>query len=107
MSELGVFSLSLFQQKVSRIDRQQQRLLLEVPADLPPYTTDLAALERVITELLDNAYKYTSSGETITVSAHAETDQVYLNVSNSGIEISASERSRIFDRFYRPSSPDP
>lgn len=43
----------------------------------------------------------------MTVSADATTDQVYLNVSNSGIEISASERSRIFDRFYRLSSPDP
>lgn len=61
----------------------------------------------MITELLDNACKYTSSGETITVSTHATTDQVYLNVSNSGIEISASEQSRIFDRFYRLSSPDP
>ncbi|MCS6815221.1 MAG: PAS domain-containing protein, partial [Cyanobacteria bacterium] len=47
--------------------QQQQHLIIEIPDDLPPLTTDLATLERIITELLHNACKYTPSGETISI----------------------------------------
>lgn len=70
-------------------------------------------LERILTELLQNACKYTPVGETITVSATTtDVDETVLGqsstvpsflltVSNSGVEISDSDRVYIFDKFYR------
>lgn len=90
-----------------RTRRQQQQLLVEVPADLPPLTTDLNYLERAITELLQNACKYAAPQETIRVFAHAIADGLQIAVSNTGVEIAASERERIFDKFYRIPNSDP
>lgn len=52
-----------------RAQSQQQQLRLELEPHLPPLTTDLTSLERVLMELLNNACKYTPAEETITVSA--------------------------------------
>lgn len=92
---------------LERMRCQQQDLQLDIPADLPPFITDLAVLKRIVTELIDNACKYTPAGEAITVSARATAKQLHLNISSAGIELSADEQRRIFDRFYRASSPDP
>ena len=90
-----------------RTQQQQQQLSIHIPEDLPLFTTDLPYLERILTELLHNACKYTPSGETITVSAQATEATLELRVSNSGVEIAAAECDRIFDKFYRIPSNDP
>ncbi|MGP1385302.1 MAG: GAF domain-containing protein [Thainema sp.] len=90
-----------------RIQRQQQHLVFQIPADLPAITTDLPYLERILSELLNNACKYTPAGGIITISAQAMTDGLELRVSNSGTEIAPVERDRIFDKFYRIPNNDP
>jgi len=90
-----------------RVRSQQQRFQVNIPAELPPLTTDLTALERILTELLNNACKYTPSRETISVSVHATAEMLQLCVSNSGVEIAASELSQIFNTFYRIPNNDP
>jgi signal transduction histidine kinase len=98
--------------------QQQQQLLLDIPTGLPPLTTDFSYLGRILTELLENACKYTLSGETIRVSTTAtlavsakqhagNLPYLLLEVSNSGVEIPAAETEKIFDRFYRIPSHDP
>lgn len=90
-----------------RASNQQQCLQLSISDELPTVTTDLHSLERILTELLQNACKYTPVGETITIAAHPAVDDVELCVSNSGVEIAASELSRIFEKFYRIPNSDP
>jgi signal transduction histidine kinase len=51
-----------------RIEQQQQTLIVDIDPSLTDITTDLAYLERAITELVHNACKYTPSGQQITVS---------------------------------------
>ncbi len=92
---------------IERTQQQQQHLVLQIPDDLPDCTTDLPYLERIVTELLHNACKYTPAGETITVSAQATTETWELCVSNTGVEIPATEYERIFDKFYRIPNNDP
>ena len=65
-------------------------------------------LEKVITNLLSNAIKYTPQGGTIQLSVSAEglsdrypEGSICLQVTDTGIGISADDRHRIFDRFYR------
>jgi signal transduction histidine kinase/CHASE2 domain-containing sensor protein len=50
-----------------RTENQQQTLRVELSTPLPPLVSDRASLERVVVELLNNACKYTPSGETIQV----------------------------------------
>lgn len=88
-----------------RIQSRQQYLQINLPADLPPIVTDQSCLTRILTELLNNACKYTPPNERITITAQA-IDQapvkiIQIAVSNTGTEISAEELPRIFDRFYR------
>ena len=90
-----------------RIHQQQQQLKIDIPDSLPALTTDVTFLERVFIELLNNACKYTPSGERITVTAKAFKDKLQISVSNSGIEIPQVEKERIFEKFYRIPSNDP
>ncbi len=92
---------------LERTQKQQQQLIIKLPEKLPPLTTDRAYLERILTELLQNACKYTPAGETITLSAHATATALEICVTNSGVTIPAIECDRIFDKFYRIPNNDP
>ncbi|WP_193883813.1 GAF domain-containing protein [Oculatella sp. LEGE 06141] len=92
---------------MERMHQQQQHLQIELPSDLPLLTTDRADLDRITTELLNNACKYTPANETITVSARIQGDRFQLQFSNSGVEVPPAEQSRIFDKFYRIPNRDP
>lgn len=90
-----------------RTRSQQQSLEVNISNDLPKLITDESKLERLLTELLHNACKYTPASERILVTAKTKSDRLLLQVSNSGIEIPAAELSRIFDKFYRIPNNDP
>jgi len=85
----------------------QQILEVDIDPELPPLTSDPFSLKRVLTELLNNACKYTPAKGKITVAVRSEDEKIQLSVTNSGIEIPASELPRIFDKFYRIPSNDP
>jgi two-component system CheB/CheR fusion protein len=96
----------------SRIQEHEQKLVLQLPPDLPPLISDLHLVKRILRELLHNACKYTPQGETIRLEfvALAPTKgdpSLQITVCNSGIEIPASELPHIFDKFYRIPSHDP
>lgn len=67
--DLGEWLPQLIQPFEERLQQQQQRLELHLSADVPPITTHIPSLERIITELLNNACKYTPAGETIAVTS--------------------------------------
>lgn len=90
-----------------RVRSQHQSLQVDIPAQLPFLTTNLAYLEQILIELLHNACKYTPSHETIVISATSTTEGVQLCVSNSGIEIPAAEIEHVFEKFYRVPNHDP
>ena len=74
---------------------------------LPDMVVDLAAFDRIVTELLTNAHKYTPEGHLIQFRVEATTDTLCLIVSNTGVEIPADAIGRIFDKFYRVPDSDP
>ena len=57
-------------------------------------------LQQVLTNLLDNAVKYSASG-TITLSMAEENGQLVCSVADQGIGIAPEDQERIFERFYR------
>jgi signal transduction histidine kinase len=61
---------------------------------------DPEKLRQVLEQLVSNAVKYSPSGGTVTVSATRRADAVEVAVADEGEGIPASERDRIFSRFY-------
>ncbi|MUH01441.1 response regulator [Scytonema sp. UIC 10036] len=86
---------------------QHKTLTVEVPTDLPSLITDLPSLTRIVSELINNACKYTPNGEKIAVTArladntNTQNPDLQIIISNSGVEIPEPERDRIFEPFYR------
>ncbi|MEM9567383.1 MAG: GAF domain-containing protein [Cyanobacteria bacterium P01_E01_bin.34] len=81
-------------------DRQQVFQIPELD-HLPDMVVDLAAFDRIVTELLTNAHKYTPAGHSIQLRANATDDTLCITVSNTGIEIPSDAAGKIFDKFYR------
>ncbi|MGI0484636.1 PAS domain S-box protein [Pantanalinema rosaneae CENA516] len=92
---------------IERTKQQQQELVIQIAENLPALTADLPYLERILSELLHNACKYTPAEEHITVSAQLVLETMEIRISNSGVEIPATECDRIFDKFYRIPNNDP
>lgn len=63
--------------------------------------SDNRKLQRIISNLLDNALKYTQSGGSVTVFLKTTAQQVTVSVIDSGIGISEEDLPHIFERFYR------
>ena len=76
-------------------------LKLDVPAELPSIQGDGNKLERVLSNLLDNALKYTPEGGLITVAVCPVNGQVEVRVTDSGPGIPPEYQERIFERFTR------
>jgi two-component system OmpR family sensor kinase len=70
------------------------------PAKLRVYA-DIALLERVFDNLIDNALRHTPQGGRVTVSAAPNGERVRLAVADSGSGMTPQEAARVFDRFYR------
>ncbi len=80
---------------------------IDIEPDLPALMCDQISLSRIMVELLNNAYRYTPTGENIRVRAFQKPapgnrgNLLHLEVMNSGVEIPTEERSRVFNKFYR------
>lgn len=70
------------------------------PADLRVHA-DIALLERVFDNLIDNALRHTPHGGRVTVTATPGGDRVRLAVADSGTGMTADQAAHVFDRFYR------
>jgi two-component system OmpR family sensor kinase len=64
------------------------------------------ALKTLLSNLVDNALRYTPSGGRVDVAALRDAGEALLEVADSGPGIPAAERERVFDRFYRTQGND-
>ena len=76
-------------------------LALEAPSKLPAVVADPGQLRQVLSNLIENAVKYSPDGGTVRVALAPENGQVRFSVSDSGLGIPASEQRRIFEKFFR------
>lgn len=82
-------------------DSAEVTLVNQAPETLAPLSADPWRLEQVVTNLVDNAIKFTPPGGVVTISAVENGDFVQVNVADTGIGIPPGEGERIFDRFYQ------
>jgi two-component system phosphate regulon sensor histidine kinase PhoR len=81
--------------------KKRHELVFDVQDDLPPVAGNADYLQRAITNLVDNAIKYTREGGGVSVSARQAGRQVVVEVKDNGIGIPQDDLGRIFERFYR------
>ncbi|MFB3892262.1 MAG: DUF4118 domain-containing protein [Phycisphaerae bacterium] len=74
---------------------------VRIPDDLPLVKMDGVLVEQVLVNLLENAAKYTPACTAVDISARIEDGGLTVEVADRGGGLSAEERQRVFDRFYR------
>jgi PAS domain S-box-containing protein len=80
---------------------QDTNIDVSISPVLPKVTGDAERTRQVLTNLLDNAIKYSPEGGRIEVTAEAAGDRVRFAVRDEGLGIPLGEQERIFDKFYR------
>jgi two-component system phosphate regulon sensor histidine kinase PhoR len=83
------------------IAAQARRTTVTVDVGEVAVVADPSALEHVLTNLLENAIKYTPEGSTVTVRAEGRGATVRTVVEDNGPGIEARHLPRLFERFYR------
>jgi len=68
---------------------------------LYPIQIDPILMNRVISNLIENAIKYAGRGKNIWISTWDDPDWVYVEIKDNGIGISQEDLSHVFDKFYR------
>jgi PAS domain S-box-containing protein len=99
-TDLASFTAELASVFRSAIERAGIQLSVHCPPLPEPMYVDREMWEKIVLNLLSNAFKFTFEGE-ISVSLQWETDQVALAVQDSGIGIPATEIPHLFERFHR------
>jgi signal transduction histidine kinase len=74
---------------------------LDVDRGLPPAVGDPSSVEIAVTQLLENAVKYSPDGGQVTVSARHEPGRIVVVIADQGLGIPEGEHEKVFDRFYQ------
>jgi len=91
--------------QLTKCDSNQQVIDAEIEPKIQ-ITGDKFALTSVVTNLIENAIKYSGPCEIVNVKLFSKDGRIVLEVADHGIGIADSEKSRIFDKFYRVGSED-
>jgi two-component system sensor histidine kinase KdpD len=96
IQELIAISRSHLLERIS-----QRSLKIDVPSDLALVQMDLPLMVQVVTNLLDNALKYSENDTVIEISAWADENYMQLEIADKGSGIPEQDLPHIFETFYR------
>ena len=95
----------LLEELISTIQQQVRHegftLQAEIDKDLPSIQVDRSAITQAITNLIDNAIKYSGEADKIYVRGFTEDQHLIITVQDFGVGIKAEETDKVFERFYR------
>jgi two-component system phosphate regulon sensor histidine kinase PhoR len=82
---------------------QEKKLevVVSVPEEIPPVYGNPLHLLRMVTNLIENAIKFTPPKGKINVCCTSDTGQLILEVADNGPEIPPNDRPHVFEKFYR------
>lgn len=102
------FSLAELAQDVAHsfklsAEKRHIRIKTDLSSSVPFAYGDIALIQRVLENLIDNAMRYTPEGGEIALSLAAKNQNIIVKVTDTGCGISKEDVPHIFDRFYRSS----
>jgi PAS domain S-box-containing protein len=74
---------------------------VEIPQELPEVYGDAGRTRQVLSNLVDNALKYSPDDSRVEIAVGSENGHVRFSVSDEGLGIPLNEQERIFEKFYR------
>lgn len=86
--------------RLAELDETHE-LLVSFPGDFPAVMGDPEKISEVLTNLIENAMKFSPHGGTITIEGAVAGGEVAIAVADQGIGIPPTEQAYIFERFYR------
>src|SRR5262249_23324312 len=99
-TDLATFTAELASMFRSPIERPGMRLIVDCPPLPRPVCVDREMWEKIVLNLLSNAFKFTLEGE-IAVALHQVGSDVNLSVRDTGVGIPEAELPRLFERFHQ------
>lgn len=99
--DLNLLLTNLVKPFLAQRKNQQPKCSLDLSKKKLIMLTDPLILERIIQELLSNAFKYTPLNGAIILQTRATKSELSICVSNTGTKISQDEQQLIFEQFYR------
>lgn len=105
---LGTFDL---QQLVSDVietfhySNQTHQILFEMTNQTYPIYADKHRIEQVVSNLINNAIKYSPKADKVYVSIEKNAEHVTVRIKDEGIGLTPVQQSKIFTRFYRAEGP--
>ena len=84
----------------------RHRIDIKISPDLPMLEVDAVLLEQALTNLLDNAAKYSPEGTTVCIQVIRDQNAIFLLVMDEGKGIPGCDLEKVFERFYRSKSGD-
>lgn len=107
-SSATAINLNIIQEVVAEMNLllplpEKVKIINKVPENLPPVYVDEQRLKKIIFNLMNNAIKFTQSGE-ITISAEPQGNEMAISVSDTGIGIADEYLELIFSSFYQGTS---
>jgi len=85
----------------SKIEKKQQALKIDISKSIPNVLVNQRKIEEALSNLVDNAVKFTPEKGLISIRAYEDIQYVRIDVEDSGIGIPPEHLPRIFERFYR------
>ncbi|MEO0394709.1 MAG: GAF domain-containing sensor histidine kinase [Cyanobacteria bacterium P01_A01_bin.137] len=92
---------SLLRSFEARFEQESLNFNTNIPQEPLTFECDVAQLERVITELITNAIKYTPAKKTVAITVNADKTNVEIAIANTGVHIPTNHQPHIFEKFYR------
>ena len=87
--------------RASQSRMAQWRVVLNLPPDLPLILVEPTLIVQILTNLLENAAKYTPPGTTITICAAAPDENILISVADDGPGLPSGDPERLFEKFQR------
>ena len=94
---------SVVKSETRSAEKRGHELRVEPQPEVPPVCADPKELRRVLSNVVENAIKYTPDGGRIILSAAQEESHVVINVTDNGRGIPAEDMPILFDKFHRGS----
>jgi signal transduction histidine kinase len=84
-----------------RLEHEGFEVEVAMARDLPAVSADAAALQEALSNLIDNAIKYSREIKRCRIEARPVGDGIEISVADSGLGVPLTDKDKIFERFYR------
>ncbi len=88
----------------AQVKKRKIKLVVKVAENLPPLRANPIRIRQMLDNLIGNAIKYVPEAGRVFIGIYQESQQIILEVKDSGPGIPPNEQSRIFEKFYRASN---